>query len=238
MAPAQLPFRPARSRRPSMTMSARRFSWPSAQSRRRPSKARVASDRITSLLPWTWPKLDSCAQMETRISAGTPKRWVTSHGTRSVRWPRLGDAGGGDGVLDIGAGGAAELGLVAVQPDDVGIGRQTRQFALVLAARRTPPWRARKPCFQPSKPGLVVSPDRRRRLRRGPGRRRRRLRLRRRLRGRQHGLRRRQHGRAGRDGQDQQEAGGKAHDGQASVPGSEVAITSARHRQSVAATLL
>ena len=46
----------------------------------------------------------------------------------------LGDAGGRGGVRDIGAGRAAELGLVAVQADDLGVGRQAGQLLLVQGA--------------------------------------------------------------------------------------------------------
>ena len=72
MAPAQEPRRVARVASPVAMICRAALSWLSANSRRRPSAARVAMQRSTSISPWMRPKLLSTAQMAIRISRGTP----------------------------------------------------------------------------------------------------------------------------------------------------------------------
>jgi hypothetical protein len=116
--------------------------------------------------------------------------------------PALGDAGGRGGGLDIGPGGAAEFGLVAVEANDRGVRGQAGELALVLCAASAAV--AGEEALFPAVEARLVDHDRRgrRRARRGGsgyggagcgrgG-----------VRGRSHRRRLRQHRRAGGDGGD------------------------------------
>ena len=72
IAPAQEPVSRSRSMRPRATIETVASSSWVKRSRRRPSKASVASDRGTSKLPVTAPKLLSIPQMPRTMAAGTP----------------------------------------------------------------------------------------------------------------------------------------------------------------------